>query len=40
MTELEVVDVLVNLSSSRFIGMVHFTNNQLPELYPPISIYA
>lgn len=34
MTELDVVDVYVNLSSLRCIGMVHFTNNQLPELYP------
>lgn len=35
MSELEVVDVQVNLSYPRFFGMVHRINNQLPELYPP-----
>ncbi len=40
MTELEVVDVFVNLSAPRLFGMVHLINNQLPELYPPISIMA
>lgn len=34
MSELEVVDVQVNLSYPRF-GTVHRINNQLPELYPP-----
>lgn len=34
MSELEVVDVQVNLSFPRFFGMVHRINNQLPELYP------
>lgn len=40
MTELEVVDVIVNLSAPRLFGMVHFINNQLPELYPPVSMYT
>lgn len=35
MSELEVVDVHVNLSYPHFFGMVHRINNQLPELYPP-----
>ncbi len=36
MTELEIVDVYVNLSANINIGMVHNITNQNPALYPPI----
>lgn len=36
MTELEVVDVYVNLSTNMNIGMVHNITNQNPALCPPM----
>lgn len=36
MTELDVVDVYVDLSASMNIDMVHNITNQNPALYPPI----
>lgn len=36
MTELEVVDVYVDLSTNLNIGMVHNITNQNPTLYPPM----
>lgn len=36
MTELEVVDVYVDLSTNSNIGMVHNITNQNPTLYPPM----
>lgn len=38
MSDLEVVDVQVNLSSQRWFGMVHFINFQLPGLYPSVYV--
>ncbi|SEM61436.1 hypothetical protein SAMN04488688_1169 [Paenibacillus sp. cl141a] len=39
MTELEVVDVDVNLSKRGTLDKVHTITNQIPELYPSIFIY-
>lgn len=36
MTELEVVDVYVDLSANTNIDMVHNITNQNPALYPPM----
>lgn len=36
MTELEVVDVYVDLSTNMKSGMVHNITNQNPKLYPPM----
>ncbi|WP_278044613.1 hypothetical protein [Paenibacillus solani] len=38
MTELEVVDVYVNLSILSNVDKVHTITNQIPELYPSILI--